>query len=182
MLRVTRVTAALIAAVAAVGLGMTTVETADGDHGRHRQLRARLAADNEVPIVISEAKGRFTGRINETPSGPELEWELSYDGLEGTVTQAHIHVGQPFASGGIMLWFCANNPPITNAPAGTQTCPPPPATISGTFNASNVVGPTGQAIPAGSFEDALEAILGGNAYANVHSTSAPGGELRGQIR
>jgi hypothetical protein len=75
MLRLTRVTAALLAAIAAVGLGMTTVATADDDnHGRHRHLRARLAAHNEVPIVISDAKGRFSGRINDTPSGPELEW------------------------------------------------------------------------------------------------------------
>jgi CHRD domain len=181
MLRVTRVTAALLAAIAAVGLGMTTVATADDDnHGRRRQLRARLAAHNEVPIVISDARGRFTGKINDAPMGPELEWELSYEGLEGTISQAHIHVGQPFASGGIMLWFCgsATNP----GPPDTPTCPAPPATIRGTFTAANVIGPIGQAVPAGSFEDALEAILGGNAYVNVHSSSAPTGEIRGQIR
>ena len=110
-----------------------------------------------------------------------FKYELSYSGLEGPVTQAHIHVGQAFAAGGITIWFCANNPPITTAPAGTQACPDAPATITGTITAADVVGPAGQAVPAGSFADAIRAIRSGNAYANVHSTSAPGGEVRGQI-
>ncbi|MQA31778.1 MAG: CHRD domain-containing protein [Luteitalea sp.] len=108
-------------------------------------------------------------------------YELSYRGLEGAVTQAHIHVGQAFAAGGIMIWLCANNPPIMNAPMGTQTCPAAPATITGTIAAADVVGPAGQAVPPASFADAIRAIRSGNTYANVHSTSAPGGEVRGQI-
>jgi len=45
-----------------------------------------------------------------------------------------------------------------------------------------VIGPTGQAVPAAAFEDLLQAMRSGNAYANVHSSSAPGGEVRGQIK
>ena len=141
-------------------------------------LRARLDASNEVPTVISAATGRFRGALDV--SAGTIEYELSYEGLEGTVTQAHIHVGQRFAAGGISIWLCAN-PPIM-APPGTQTCPASPATITGTITAADVVGPAGQGVPPGSFADAVEAILSGNAYANVHSTSAPGGEVRGQIR
>jgi hypothetical protein len=31
------------------------------------------------------------------------------------------------------------------------------------------------------FADALQAIVGGNAYVNVHTTANPGGEIRGQV-
>jgi hypothetical protein len=31
------------------------------------------------------------------------------------------------------------------------------------------------------FADALQAIAGGNAYANVHTSAFPGGEIRGQL-
>jgi CHRD domain-containing protein len=132
-----------------------------------------------VPVVISNARGDFRAKINW--DAHTIEYELSYSGLEGLVTQSHIHIGQPFAAGGISIWFCANNPPITTAPAGTQACPDSPATITGTITAADVVGPTTQAVPAGSFADAVRAIRSDNAYANVHSTSAPRGEIRGQI-
>ena len=31
------------------------------------------------------------------------------------------------------------------------------------------------------FDDAIQAIVGGNAYVNVHTTAFPGGEIRGQL-
>ena len=161
--------------IAAIGLSATAIAGSD----RPDYLRARLRASNKVPVVISDARGEFQAKIDW--AAKTIEYELSYRGLEGPVTQAHIHLGQPFAAGGISIWFCANNPPITNAPAGTQACPGAPAKISGTIGAADVIGPAGQAVPAGSFEDAVRAIRGGNAYVNVHSTSAPGGEIRGQI-
>jgi hypothetical protein len=166
--------------IGALGLGTTAV--ADGDDEGHRRdspLRARLRAHNEIPTVISDASGEFRGKIDFDMQ--TIEYELTYDGLEGTVTQAHIHVGQPFANGGIVIWLCQTGQAA--APAGTPACPTVlPAVVTGTIDAADVVVPAGQAIPAGSFADALEAILGGNAYANVHSTVSPGGEVRGQIR
>jgi hypothetical protein len=167
----------LILAMGTFGLNSTV--TADDQHRDDGILRARLRAQNEVPAVISSARGEFRAKVDW--DARTIQYELSYRGLESPITQAHIHVGQPFAAGGIMLWLCANNPPVTTAPAGTQACPEAPATITGTLAAADVVGPTMQAVPAGSFADAIRAIRSGNSYANVHSTSAPGGEVRGQI-
>jgi hypothetical protein len=48
--------------------------------------------------------------------------------------------------------------------------------------AADVIGPTGQGVAAGEFEEVLKAIRAGVAYANVHSTRNQGGEIRGQIR
>jgi hypothetical protein len=173
----------LVLGIAAVSLTATAIANDDRDHDHDRDqrgsLRARLRASNEVPTVISSARGEFRAKLDL--DAQTIEYELSYSGLEGPVTQSHIHIGQPFAAGGISIWFCANNPPITAAPAGTQACPDSPATITGTITAADVVGPAGQAVPAGAFADVVRAIRSGNAYVNVHSTSAPGGEIRGQI-
>jgi hypothetical protein len=83
---------------------------------------------------------------------------LSYDGLEAAVTQAHIHIGQHHPNGGISVFLCANNPPISNAPPGTQICPAPPARISGTIMAADVIGPAVQGVEAGEFAALLKAL------------------------
>jgi len=155
-----------------VALGATT--SAD-----NRALRARLAGPHEVPAVISAAHGDFSAKVDD--DAQTIEYELSYEGLEGGVLQSHIHVGQRTAAGGIMIWLCSNlaSPPT---PPGTQPCPAPPATIQGTITAANVVGPTTQGVNAGNFADAIAAIRGGLAYVNVHSSVSPGGEIRGQIK
>jgi hypothetical protein len=169
--------------IGALGLGTTALaDGKDGKDGRgHRNntLRAKLKADNEIPIVISNATGEFRGKIDFDQQ--TIEYELTYDGLEGPVTQSHIHAAQPFANGGIVIWLCQTGQAA--APAGTPACPTDlPATVTGTIEAADIVAPAGQSIAAQSFADALEAILGGNAYVNVHSGLSPGGEIRGQIR
>jgi CHRD domain len=56
-----------------------------------------------------------------------------------------------------------------------------PATISGTATADDVVGPTGQGIAPGEFDEVLDAIRAGVTYANVHSSTFGGGEIRAQL-
>ena len=57
------------------------------------------------------------------------------------------------------------------------------------LTAANIVGPLTQGIgapppvdPAAEFAQLIKLIRGGFAYANVHSTMSPAGEIRGQIR
>jgi len=54
--------------------------------------------------------------------------------------------------------------------------------VSGTAKATDVIGPAAQGISPGEFAKILDAIRSGFAYANVHTTRFPGGEIRGQIR
>ena len=171
-----RVKLALAVAVAgAVAVGGTAALAGDG---KGKQLRGFLIGYQEVPAVSTAASGKFQARISQ--AGDEIAYKLSYTGLTGSVTQAHIHFGQRSVNGGISAWLCSNGAP--NTPAGTQACPAPPATVEGTIKAENVVGPASQGIAAGELDELLRAIRAGVAYANVHSSTFPGGEVRAQLR
>jgi hypothetical protein len=159
---------------------------ADGphDHNDHgKNYKAELTGYQEALLAISTTgDGSFKLRVN--PAGTELTYELRYSDLEGTVTQAHIHFGAKGQTGGISAFLCTN---LGNAPASppaqtTQACPPAPATITGTIIAGDVIGPAGQGIGPGQLSELIDAIREGVAYANVHSTLYPGGEIRGQLR
>ena len=148
-------------------------------NGWSRVNREFLSGFEEVPVVSTPAHAKFIARINHDKT--EIEYWLTYDDLNGTgtITQSHIHLGDKGTNGGIMLWLCgtASNP----GPAGTPACVGPGELLSGTLAAANVVGPTGQLVAAGEWEEALRAIRAGKTYVNIHTTSVGSGELRSQI-
>src|SRR5687768_7189220 len=94
---------------------------ADDDHD---EFKAWLRGFNEVPAVSSTGRGEFTARIR----GNAVDWELSYEQLEGTVTTAaHIHLGQRDVNGGVSVFFCGGT---------TPPCTPTSGTFRGTFTAA----------------------------------------------
>jgi CHRD domain len=147
------------------------------DSGKRNFKAQRLSADFEVPAVSSNARGSFEATLQ---SNNTLTYELTYSGLESAVTQAHIHFAQTFASGGISVWLCETAGVQSPAASFTTLCPAS-GTVTGTIAATDVLGPGGQGISAGEFSALLEAMRAGFTYANVHSASIPGGEIRGQI-
>lgn len=166
-----------LAGVASVLLIATPVMSSIGDDDDRETVRTNLSGFNEDPLVLSTAgTGRFRAEIDE--QGQTISWKLSYSATEGTVTQAHLHLGGKAQSGGISVFLCSN---LGNGPTGTQACPTS-GTITGTIAALDVIGPAGQGISAGQFDELLRAIDRGVVYANVHSTLYPGGEIRGQLR
>lgn len=154
-------------------LMVVVVTFADG----FREIREKLSGFEEVPFNVTDAKAELKARIND--AGTEIAWELSYEGIQSGVTQAHIHVGQKKVNGGVSVFFCGT--PAFPGPAGTQTCPANAGTLTGTFTAASVVGPDNQGVAPGDFDSLLRAIRTGNAYANIHSVRSPGGEIRAQI-
>ncbi|MFN8526773.1 MAG: CHRD domain-containing protein [Chloroflexota bacterium] len=140
----------------------------------HRVV-ARLSGFQEVPAISTTGFGTFkatwTDPITDPPS---INFELKYEALEGgTPTAAHIHFGQYSVNGGISVFLCGGSKPA---------CPAGPATVTGSFAAADVVGPTGQGIAAGELRELVKAIRAGVAYVNVHTPTYPSGEIRGQIR
>ena len=69
-----------------------------------------------------------------------------------------------------------------------QPCPPSPATISGTITAADVspdipatLAARTQGIGTGQYAELVRAIDAGKTYANLHSVTWPGGEIRAQL-
>lgn len=167
----------IVAGAAAVALFVSLGSSAAGDSNRDRdRLKADLKGFEEIPTLSTPGSGEFKGKISRNEES--VEFELSYEDLEGEVTQAHIHLGAKAFNGGIMVFLCSNLP---DPPPGTQPCPVPSGTVKGTFSAEDVIGPEGQGISPGQFEEAIRALRSGATYANVHTTTRPGGEVRGQI-
>jgi hypothetical protein len=160
-----------------VALAAAQLAAADNDRG-FKRFGTNLVGYEETPASISTTgKGRFDALIRHDDT--EIVYQLSYSDLQGDVLQAHIHLGQRHTSGGIAVFLCTN---LGNGPAGTQACPASPATITGTISAADVIGPAGQGITAGEFEELVRAIHVGATYANVHTSLFQSGEIRGQIR
>ena len=143
-------------------------------------VNVTLRGFEEVPANTSAASGSLRLFVNDQAG--TIDYELTYENLQGSVTQAHIHVAQAGVNGGIVLWLCGTTAtPTTPGPAGTPTCPSPGGTVTGTLTASNVQGVTAQLIAAGELAEVIGAIRAGKAYGNVHSSLALGGEIRGQL-
>jgi hypothetical protein len=162
----------LLVVLAALAAGSYAI--AGGGSGKFDE---DLDGYQEDPASISTA-GNGTFRAELSKDGSSISYRLRYAGLEGNVTQAHIHFGQAAASGGISAFLCTN---LGNGPAGTQLCPAAPATVTGTITAAEVIGPAAQGITAGQFSELVRAMRAGATYANVHSTLWPAGEIRAQL-
>lgn len=164
-----------IAAAVVLAFGVLSASADD-------KITTRLTGWEENPSLSTPATGTFVATINKDET--EIDYTLTYTALMGNVTQAHIHVSQRGVNGGISAWLCgtATNP----GPAGTPACPPlalpgDVATVSGTITSAQVIGPAAQFIAPGELAELIAAIRAGAAYANVHSSVAPPGEIRGQI-
>jgi hypothetical protein len=170
-----------VALVAVVVLGTTGIAVSAASGGdRSTRFSADLEGFQEVPAVSTVAGGSFRAKVSS--AGDSVRWRLRYSGLESPVLMAHVHVGQEAVNGGVSVWLCTTPGAPLVAPAGTPTCPGPTGgTVSGTLTSAGVVGPAGQGIAAGELGELLAAMKAEVAYANVHSTTFPGGEIRGQV-
>jgi len=154
------------------------------------EFKTRLNGFQELGAINAQtgairSNGTGTLRLNLDKNSGTATFTLTYSDvgttapLTGTVTQAHIHFGKSRDAGGVMVFFCSN---LGNGPAGTPACPPNSGTVSGTFTAASVVAIATQNVKAGDFDALVDALESNTAYANIHTTALPAGEIRGQVR
>lgn len=114
-------------------------------------LNARLQGAQEVPPNPSTGTGDANILLERSTNKIFLTGK--YANLTTNISAAHIHVGSANRNGGVIIGL--------TFPAGTT---------SGTIHATGAISDV--------FEDSL---VNARTYINVHSTTYPGGELRGQI-
>ncbi|HEY5911230.1 MAG TPA: TIGR03118 family protein [Verrucomicrobiae bacterium] len=104
---------------------------------------------SELPAVTTPATAVGTLSL----AGSNLSYRISFSGLSGPATAAHIHGGTATNNAGVMV-------PFSNVPAA----------------ASGIISGTASLTP-----DQVAAIISGSAYANIHTANHGSGEIRGQV-
>jgi hypothetical protein len=169
--------------LALVGLVIALPSIAFGDEGR-RDFHAEFLGVNETPSISTEATASLRLHINGSGDNATIDYTLRFSGLRAPVTQAHVHFGQTRVAGGVVFFLCGT--PVAPGPAGTPACSDPPGTsgtVKGTITKANIVAAAAaQGIAAGEMGRVVQAIRDGAAYGNVHSSTFPTGETRGQLR
>ena len=177
----------LVKTMVAAGLATLWGGWANADGGSNSEdFTAHLTGFQEVGALNNETgailtNGTGTLQLHLDRKAKMATFKLTFSDLSSSVTQAHIHFGKVHVPGGIFVFFCTN---LGNGPAGTQTCPSTGGTVTGTITAANIIAPTtptNQGITAGNFDVLVEALGAHAAYANIHTTNFPAGEIRGQI-
>jgi hypothetical protein len=134
-----------VAAIALSGCGMMRPSN------KMQIFEANLSASQEVPPAVSSGSGQGEVMYNENTG--MLSWKVTYSGLTGPATAAHIH-----------------GPAAVGANAGVVVPFP------GDLNAQPITGE--RAITPAQYAD----LAAGLYYVNIHSARFPGGEIRGQLR
>lgn len=167
---------AVLVAALLVALGVSSYAIANG--GKKNLKSDEMTGLQENIDISTVANGSLKLTLDD--DAQTISYELTYSGLEGTVTQSHIHFGKRALNGGIVLWLCGTT---TNpGPAGTPTCPAAPGgTVSRTTTAADIQAVTAQGIEAMNYAELAAVLRAGHAYGNVHSSKWPGGEIRAQI-
>ena len=173
----------LVATLSVAVFALGTYVMASDSHRKNR-FETTLQGLQEVPSNSTTGRGQVKLTINEDTQA--ITFEVTYDRLEGVgttpyvtngvVTQSHIHVSAKHVNGGVSVFFCGGG--------GKPACPTPSGTVTGVIVPADIVGPAAQGINPGeptAFEELVKAIRAGYAYANVHTTRWPAGEIRGQL-
>lgn len=114
--------------------------------------KADLKGPTEVPPNTTEGTG--AANVTLDPSTRQITWTVTFSGLTGPATVAHIHGPAPAGkNAGVLIWL---------APKGTAPVSP----LKGTATLT---------------EEQLANLTSGQCYVNVHTKAHPGGEIRGQL-
>jgi CHRD domain-containing protein len=115
-------------------------------------FKVNLNGAQQVPPVQTGATG--TADLTYDPGTRMLTWNVTYSGLSGPATMAHVH--GPAAqgkNGPPVIWLSEKGAAVGNPIKGEATLTPEQA----------------------------QQMMAGDWYINVHTQANPGGEIRGQV-
>lgn len=126
---------------------------------------ATLGGGDETPILLSGAAG--TAEVAIDTAAKEFAVTLRIFNIPTTTTAGHIHVGAKGIAGPVVIDF----PAIAGRLGDFVT----------SFRVGEASFRANAAIGINSIDDVIQAVANGNAYVNIHTTTFPGGEIRGQL-
>jgi hypothetical protein len=138
-------------AISAVAVAFMCVTHGIAQTSKNISFTAKLDGTQEVPANNTKALG--VAHLTLTPKLDSLIIRLDYTGLQSAFSAAHIHLGWPGVSGGVVFTLPA---PVNNIIKTVITGP----TLTPAFIAD---------------------LFLGKYYVNVHSVNLIDGEIRGQI-
>lgn len=132
-------------------------------------FKATLNGAAEVPATTSNGTGTFTATLDTATN--VFTYDMTYTGLTGNVTAGHIHgPAAATASAGTTINF-GTLPGATFIVGAT----------SGTAHGTATLNAATQITAAVSGDSLKKLLFAGLTYANIHSSTNGGGEIRGQI-
>jgi hypothetical protein len=150
-----------------MGTAVLTLGIAGTAQAQTIQFTAQLSGANETPApgVITGAYGSASVTLDLATQ--TVSWVVDVWNMPSGTNNAHFHVGGPGLGG----------PTVVNIafPAGISN----DFRLTGSATAANLLVRADQGIR--SWEDFLQALLGGQTYINIHSVVNGGGEIRGQV-
>jgi hypothetical protein len=138
-----------------------------------------LSGANESPANSSAGSG--FARVTFDDMAHTMRVEVNFSGLTGTTTAAHIHCCTTIPYSGT-AGVATTTPTFTGFPSGVTSGAYDMTfdmTQASSYNASFV---TAQGSIAAAETALFNGMIAGRDYLNVHSTFAPGGEIRGFLR
>ena len=132
-------------------------------------MSATLSGGEETPaIVLTGAVGTVEASIDTTAREVSVTLRIFNIPATAPTTAGHFHVGAKGAGGPVVLNF----PTSIAGRTGDFT-------MTFRLGEANFVARPAQGI--NTIDDMIQAMVAGNAYANVHTSANPGGEIRGQL-
>lgn len=149
-----------------VAAAMVTLGTAGAAQAQIVRLAATMTGTNETPLpLVNGSVGNATVTVDLATQ--TVTWSIDVFNMPSGVNNAHFHVGGP-GVGGPTVVNVAFPPGISND-----------FNLSGSATAANLLVRGDQGIR--SWDDFIQALVGGQTYLNIHSAVNPGGEIRGQV-
>lgn len=130
------------------------------------RLTAVLSGGNEIPPLTAGTGASGSAEVFVNLATRVVSYEVKVFNMPTNTTAGHFHVGGPGLAGPVVVNL---SPPAVSDDF----------TITGSNNGSSFTVRAEQGIRT--WDDFIQALVGGQVYVNIHSTANGGGEIRGQL-